>query len=100
MVELGASWEWPEYQPHISIQIGLKVAALIREHGKPDFVVLEEQSLAKIGNTNADALIYPWVATTAIVSTIANFGIPYGTLPPGTCRKSFYGQTFKPPLDN
>lgn len=22
MVELGASWEWPEYQPHISIQIG------------------------------------------------------------------------------
>lgn len=22
MVELGASWDWPEYQPHISIQIG------------------------------------------------------------------------------
>ncbi|MBW8791517.1 MAG: DUF1073 domain-containing protein [Rhizobium leguminosarum] len=22
MIELGASWEWPEYQPHISIQIG------------------------------------------------------------------------------
>ncbi|MBB4274186.1 hypothetical protein [Rhizobium mongolense] len=43
--------------------------------GKPDFVVLEEQSLAKIGNTSADALIYPWVATTAIVSTIASFGI-------------------------
>ncbi|WP_261332315.1 hypothetical protein [Rhizobium leguminosarum] len=21
MIELGASWEWPEYQPHISIQI-------------------------------------------------------------------------------
>ncbi|OWK23946.1 hypothetical protein AJ87_26395 [Rhizobium yanglingense] len=76
MVELGASWDWPENQPHISIRIGLKVAALIREHGKPDFVVLEEQSLAKIGNTSADALIYPWVATTAIVSTIANFGVP------------------------
>ena len=81
-------------------QIGLKVAALIREHGKPDWVVLEEQSLAKIGNTSADAMLYPWIATTAIVSTIANFGIPYGTLPPGTWRKSFYGQTFKPPLDS
>jgi hypothetical protein len=22
MVELGASWDWPEYQPHISIQVG------------------------------------------------------------------------------
>ncbi|WP_455872868.1 hypothetical protein [Rhizobium yanglingense] len=80
--------------------VGLKVAAVIREHGKPDFVALEEQPLAKIGNTSADALIYPWVTTTAIVSTIANFGIPQGTLPQGTWRRSFYGQTFKPPLDN
>jgi phage-related protein (TIGR01555 family) len=25
MIELGASWDWPEYQPHISIQIGGEV---------------------------------------------------------------------------
>ncbi len=86
-------------------QIGLKVAGLIKglmadkEVGKPDFAVLEEQSLAKIGNTSADAMIYPWLATSAIVATLANFGIPYGTLPAGTWRVAFYGQGFKPPLD-
>lgn len=86
-------------------QIGLKVAAFIKglmadkESGKPDFAVLEEQSLAKIGNTSADAMIYPWLATSAIVATLANFGIPYGTLPAGTWRVAFYGQGFKPPLD-
>lgn len=85
-------------------QIGLKVRNLISEliqaNQRPDFAVLEEQSLAKIGNTSADALIYPWLATSAIVSTLANYGVPYGTLPPGTWRKSFYGQAFRPPLDN
>lgn len=80
-------------------QIGLKVRALVKEHGKPDFAVLEEQSLAKIGNTSADAMIYPWVATAAIVSTLANFGVPYGTLPASTWRVAFYGRGFKPPLD-
>lgn len=80
-------------------QIGLKVRALIKEHGKPDFAILEEQSLAKIGNTSADALIYPWAATSAIVSTLANFGIPYGTLPAATWRVAFFGQSFEPPLD-
>lgn len=81
-------------------QIGLKVTALIRQHGKPDFAVLEEQSLAKIGNTSADALIYPWLATAAIVSTLANFGIPYGTIPAVSWRVAFFGKGFKPPVDN
>lgn len=80
-------------------QIGLKVRALIKEHGKPDFAVLEEQSLAKIGTTSADAMIYPWVATAAIVATLANYGVPYGTIPPGTWRKMFFGERFKPPVD-
>jgi hypothetical protein len=79
-------------------QIGLKVKALVKEHGKPDFAVLEEQSLAKIGNTSADAMIYPWVATAAIVSTLANFGVPYGTLPSVTWRNSFFGRGYKPPF--
>lgn len=86
-------------------QIGRKVVELIRSckerHGRyPDFATLEEQSLAKIGNTSADALIYPWVATSAIVSTLANFGIPYGTIPASTWRVMFFGQGFKPPLDS
>ncbi|QRY69193.1 hypothetical protein JVX98_13310 [Ensifer sp. PDNC004] len=87
-------------------QIGLKVKTFIKElmdnkeAGKPDFAVLEEQSLAKIGNTSADAMIYPWLATSAIVATLANFGIPYGTLPAATWRVAFYGKGFKPPLDS
>lgn len=80
-------------------QIGLKVRALIKEHGKPVFAVLEEQSLAKIGATSADAMIYPWVATSAIVATLANFGVPYGTIPPATWRRMFFGERFKPPAD-
>jgi hypothetical protein len=104
-IECGV-FQMPDKSDHYytADQIGLKVrnliADLIAKDRRPDFAVLEEQSLAKIGNTSADALIYPWLATSAIVSTLANYGVPYGTLPPGTWRKSFYGQNFKPPLDN
>lgn len=92
-------------QYYTSDQIGRKTVALIREckerHGRyPDFATLEEQSLAKIGDTSADAMIYPWVATSAIVSALANFGIPYGTIPAATWHVMFYGKGFKPPLDN
>ncbi len=100
-------FEMPDKADHYYTgdQIGLKVAKFLRDcKGKygqlPDFVVLEEQILVKVPNTSADAMIYPWVATTAIVSTIANFGIPYGTLTSGSWRKLFYGAGFKPPLDN
>ncbi|WP_261330781.1 hypothetical protein [Rhizobium leguminosarum] len=36
MIELGASWEWPEYQPHISIQIGgdIDLSKVEPYHGK------------------------------------------------------------------
>ncbi|MDQ0320021.1 Holliday junction resolvasome RuvABC endonuclease subunit [Pararhizobium capsulatum DSM 1112] len=101
-------FQMPDKADHYytSDQIGLKVTNFIKElvadknAGRPDFAVLEEQSLAKIGNTSADAMIYPWVATSAIVATLANFGIPYGTLPAASWRKAFYGEGFKPPLDN
>jgi len=99
-------FEMPDKCDHYftSDQIGLKSRNLIRslmENGeKPDFAVLEEQSLAKIGNTSADALIYPWLATSAVVSTLANFGIGYGTIPAASWRVMFYGRGFKPPLDN
>lgn len=79
-------------------QLGLKVTRLIKEFGKPDFAVLEEQSLAQIGNSNAAAIIYAWGSSLAIVATLANFGVPYGTIPPGTWRKMFFGKGFKPPV--
>jgi hypothetical protein len=85
-------------------QIGLKVVSLLRSIKErtgsyPKFAVLEQQILAKVGNTSADAMIYPWVATSAIVATLANFGIPYGTLMPASWRKIFFGQGFTPSLD-
>lgn len=85
-------------------QIGLKVTGLLRDAKKefgrmPDWAVLEEQSLAQIGRTSALAQIYPWGCSLAIVATLSNFGIPYGTLPPGTWRKAFFGSGFKPAID-
>lgn len=88
-------------------QIGLKVRSLITEikekHGrKPDFAVLEQQIMAQVKNDkgqNFSGSIYPWIATSAIVSTLANFAIPYGTLMPASWRKSFFGQGFKPQKD-
>lgn len=82
-------FQMPDKADHYftAAQIGLKVKNFIKEltadksAGKPDFAVLEEQSLAKIGNTSADAMIYPWLATSAIVATLENFGIAHGTLP-------------------
>lgn len=90
-------------------QTGLKTTALLREckerFGRyPDFAVLEQQieaqvSMAGRGQSFAGS-IYPWLATASIVATLANFKVPYGTLMPATWRKSFFGQGFKPPLDN
>jgi hypothetical protein len=99
-------FKMPEKADHYytSDQIGLKVKDFLRDltadpnFGKPDFAILEEQSLAKIGNTSADAMIYPWIASTAIASTLANFNIPYSTSPAATWRVVFFGSGFKPPF--
>lgn len=103
--------EMPAKSDHYftSDQLGLKISALLRDckakHGKmPDFAVLEQQieaqaSMAGRGQSFAGS-IYPWIATSAIVATLANFKIPYGTLMPASWRKTFFGQGFKPPLDN
>lgn len=90
-------------------QIGLKVTALVRriktELGiKPDFAVLEQQIEAQVsmqgrGQSFAGS-ISPWVASSAIVATLSNHGIPYGTLMPSSWRKSFFGASFKPPIDS
>jgi hypothetical protein len=78
-------------------QLGLKVTRLIKDFGKPDFAILEEQSLAQIGNSNAAAIIYAWGSSLAIVATLSNHGVPYGTITPGSWRKMFFGASFKPP---
>jgi hypothetical protein len=95
-------------QYYTADQLGLKTTAVLRaikeEHGKyPDFAVLEQQIEAQVAvggrGQNFAGSIYPWIATSAIVATLANFKIPYGTIMPASWRKSFFGQGFKPPLD-
>lgn len=89
-------------------QLGLKVKNFVRDirenHGRvPDFAVLEQQIQAQVKGASGQSFagsVYPWIATAAITATLANFGIPYGTLMPSTWRKMFFGQTYKPPLDN
>lgn len=101
-IECGC-FEMPKTAKHYYTgdQISRQAVELIRKIGpkRVSFAVLEEQSLAQIGNSSADGMIYAWISTTAIVSVLANFGIPYGTIAPSAWRKMFYGQGFKPPQD-
>lgn len=78
-------------------QVSQQVQALFVEYGKPDFVVLEQQAMASIGDSNADGMLYPWIASTAIVSVVANWGVPYATITAATWRKSIFGEGFDPP---
>lgn len=102
-IECGV-FEMPKLAKHYYTgdQIARQTVELIKRVGRPriSFAVLEEQSLAQIGGSSADGMIYAWISTTAIVSVLANFAIPYGTIAPGSWRKMFYGQGFKPPVDN
>ncbi|MBO9108764.1 hypothetical protein J5288_08615 [Agrobacterium sp. S2/73] len=83
-------------------QIGQKVHALIAAEDqagrKPTFAILEEQSMAKIGNSSADGMIYPWISSAAIVAVLSNWGIPYATIPTASWRVAFFGSGFKPPF--
>lgn len=84
-------------------QLGLKVTELLKackekHHRLPDFAVLEQQIEAQAavsgrGQSFAGS-IFPWIATSAIVATLARFKIPYGTLMPSTWRKMFFGAAY------
>ena len=75
-------------------QMGLKVTKLIREF-KPDFVVMETALKMSPGGTLAT--VVSCMLHGAVLSTVANFGIPWGTISSQTWRSMFYGKGFKPP---
>ncbi len=75
-------------------QMGLKIKDLIREHS-PDFVVLE--SALKMSPGGTLATIISCMLHGAVLSTVANFGIPWGTISSQTWRSMFFGKGFKPP---
>ncbi|AXV15098.1 hypothetical protein CYG48_04915 [Neorhizobium sp. SOG26] len=75
-------------------QMGLKVTKLIREF-KPDFVIMEAALKMSPGGTLAT--VVSCMLHGAVLSTVANFGIPWGTISSATWRVMFYGKGFKPP---
>ena len=82
-------------------QIAAKVRTFINDirqkYGRnPDFAVLEEQKLNAFGKKGFNGIIYPWIGTTAVVSIISQFGIPYATLTDSQWRE-IYGKDFQPP---
>lgn len=88
-----------EFPPKASIeycadQMGLKVTALIREF-EPDFVIMETALKMSPGGTMAT--VVSCMLHGAVLSTVANFGIPWGTISSATWRSMFYGKGFKPP---
>lgn len=96
-------FELPEKSDHYFTgdQLSVKVKTFLRDIQKkhsqyPDFAVLEGQKKSTFGNKGFDGIVYPWITTTAIVSTLANFGVPYGTLSDSQWRE-FYGEDFEPP---
>ena len=80
---------------YCSDQMGLKISGLIREY-KPDFVVLE--SALKMSPGGTLATVVSCMLHGAVLSTVANFGKPWGTISAATWRKMFYGKGFKPPF--
>ncbi|WP_105436388.1 hypothetical protein [Neorhizobium tomejilense] len=75
-------------------QMGLKVTKLIKEF-RPDFVIMETALKMSPGGTMAT--VVSCMLHGAVLSTVANFGIPWGTISAGTWRSMFYGKGFKPP---
>lgn len=80
---------------YCSDQMGLKIAALIKEH-RPDFVVME--TALKMSPTGTLATVVSCMLHGAVLATVGNFGLPWGTISAATWRKAFFGQGFKPPL--
>jgi len=74
-------------------QMGLKVTALIKEY-RPDFVVMEAALKMSPGGTLAT--VVSCMLHGAVLSTISNWGIPWGTISSQTWRLMFYGKGFKP----
>lgn len=75
-------------------QMGNKVKTLIREF-KPDFVVVE--TALKMSPSGTTATVVSCMLHGAVLATVGNFGIPWGTISAATWRKMFFGSGFQPP---
>jgi Holliday junction resolvasome RuvABC endonuclease subunit len=74
-------------------QMGLKITALIKKY-RPDFIVLEAALKMSPGGTLATVI--SCMLHGAALATIANFGVPWGTIASATWRSMFFPNGFKP----
>lgn len=80
------------------VQMQRKLINLVKERGKPDICVLEQQSLNSMGN-NLDGVIYPWGAANAFCGVLGGaYGIPILRIAPQSWHVPFFGKGFKPPF--
>lgn len=75
-------------------QMGNKIKGLIREF-KPEFVIME--TALKMSPTGTTATVVSCMLHGAVLATVGNFGIPWGTISAATWRKMFFGKGFQPP---
>lgn len=79
-----------------SVQLQRKLIRLIKERGKPDIGVVEQQSENSMGN-NLDGVLYPWGGAYAFCAVLGAYGVPVVRIAPQTWHSMFFGKGFKPP---
>lgn len=79
-----------------SVQTTRKLVKLIKERGKPDIGVVEQQSLNSMGN-NLEGVIYTWGGAQVFCGVMGLYGVPVVRIAPQSWHGPFFGQGFKPP---
>ena len=78
------------------VQMQRKLIRFVKERGKPDLCVIEQQSLNSMGN-NLDGVIYPWGAVKAFCGVLGGaYGVPIVKIAPQSWHVSFFGKGYKP----
>lgn len=79
-----------------AVQLQRKLVRVIKERGKPDLGVVEQQSGSSMGNS-LQGVIYTWGGAMIFAGVLGAYGIPVVRIAPQTWHASFFGKGFKPP---
>lgn len=79
-----------------AVQLERKLIKIIKERGKPDIGVVEQQSGSSMGNS-LEGVIYTWGGAQIFCATLGVYGIPVVRMAPQTWHAMFFGKGFKPP---
>lgn len=79
-----------------AVQLQRKLVRLIKERGKPDLGVVEQQSGSSMGNS-LNGVIYTWGGAQIFCALLGTYGIPVVRIAPQSWHAMFFGRGFKPP---